>query len=61
MLTSGGGKLRGSNENWRICSLHFTPEDFEVSSAKPTLKPHAVPTIFGAAQLNARVSMTRKV
>ena len=43
-------------KNLLVCSMHFTPDDYEVSVGKSQLKPFAVPTIFGDEKLRARVS-----
>ena len=55
------------SKNTKICSLHFKPEDYLYSelllqSAKPRLKPTAVPSVFPWANaVSHRTTLTSKV
>ncbi|XP_065896377.1 uncharacterized protein [Dysidea avara] len=58
-------------KNTKICSLHFTPEDYvfselqlelELESCRPRLKPNAYPTVFPWTQTVLQCSiMTSKI
>ena len=55
------------NKNTKICSLHFKPEDYLYSelllpSAKPRLKPTAVPSVFPwTNRVSQRTTVTSKL
>ena len=53
------------NEHTRICSQHFTSDDFvtllDCSSIRPRLKPTAIPSIFPWSRIHGRTTLTSKI
>ena len=53
------------NKNTRVCSQHFTSDDFvrplDCPSIKPRLKPTAVPSVFPWSRIHERITVTSKI